>query len=64
MSDDRLFTTSYRYEVPTSNAQFLRKSLALQRSRIQVRSNSENPNFGGSSLNNEQTKTTTRLLHL
>ncbi|CAH3183070.1 unnamed protein product [Porites lobata] len=36
MSDDRLFTTSYRYEVPSSNAQFLRKSLALQRSRIET----------------------------
>lgn len=37
MSDDRLLTTSYRYEVHNPNAKLLRKSLALQKSRIEVR---------------------------
>ena len=37
MSDDRLFATSYRYEVFNPNAKTLRKALALQRSRIEVR---------------------------
>ena len=37
MSDDRLFATSYRYEVYNPNAKTLRKALALQKSRIEVR---------------------------
>jgi len=34
MSDDRLFTTSYRYEIFNPNAKTLRQALAFQESRI------------------------------
>ncbi|KAL9967033.1 hypothetical protein ACROYT_G025189 [Oculina patagonica] len=36
MSDDRLFATSYRYEVYNPNTKTLRKALALQKSRIET----------------------------
>lgn len=37
MSDDRLFATSYRYEVRNPNAKMLQKALTLQKSRIEVK---------------------------
>ncbi|CAH3147741.1 unnamed protein product [Pocillopora meandrina] len=36
MSDDRLFATSYRYEVRNPNAKMLQKALTLQKSRIET----------------------------
>lgn len=46
MTDDRLMTTTYRYEIHNPNSKTLRKALALQGSRIKVRWKNEDVAFG------------------